>query len=338
MKFVRIFLLSIGPFAALLPAIPTFAAPPSAASSTAAAEVRANLPSVELRDSSVVRRDSVFLGDLLPAAAPETLRTAAREVAICTSPLPGHHRQISRFEIEAALQRFPTLPSPIRIPLHVDVTRWSRPLSRREILSAVSRAVERGNLRLPRPLVEDDLRLFFPVDVTEDRLQLKIIGIDADQRKSVTHLRVEVSSEPHQPPFWVDLDQLIEEPSAIANRPTLPGARPASSLIQAEFRPAIHPVWTYDASVPAGPRGLPARAAPSGAAFLPQNLQSEILVRVGRPVQVVAQIAGMRITTTATPLVAGRRGDTIRLRSLDNGRVFAGTVVGPQIVEVHLEE
>jgi len=64
------------------------------------------------------------------------------------------------------------------------------------------------------------------------------------------------------------------------------------------------------------------------------TLQPAILVRAGQLVQVTAKCDNMNITTTATPLANGYRGDSVRIRSVDNGRVFIGTVIGPQLVEV----
>ena len=299
-----------------------------------AVDAPVEIPVVELRSFAVVRQDRVFLSDLLPETASKSLRDAGEELILCTAPLAGHQRQIPQPEIEEALMRFPTLRSQLRIPDRVNVARWSRLLTRQEILGALTKALEEGNLRVAQPLSEDDIRFFSPVAVTEDTPCLKIEGIEAERQKSITHVRIAIASEPLQPPFWVDVDQVIEEAAAVASSVIPPGAPVEADLLRTSFRPAMRPVWSAAQSAPVSPQGISRRAIRAGEAVLAGTLQPAILVRAGQLVQVTAKCDNMNITTTATPLANGYRGDSVRIRSVDNGRVFIGTVIGPQLVEV----
>lgn len=66
---------------------------------------------------------------------------------------------------------------------------------------------------------------------------------------------------------------------------------------------------------------LPGRTIPLVA------LREHFLVESGKPVEVRFQAGGLVIATRAVPLQDGSEGDMIKIRNIDSGTVFMGTVL-----------
>lgn len=308
--------------------------PANAAPVSGRLNARSDAAVVELLRVALVRHDEILLSDLLVVPAPSVICREAGKIVVGSAPLPGRQRHISRQEIESVLDGFPELSARLQIPATVEVVRWSRPLAEKEILAAIVAVLDSYHLRLERPLSDSDLQLFSSVTVAEESPGLKIDAIESDPREGVTHLRISVASEPKLPPFWVDIDRLLEEEITVARQPISPGSPITPDLLQTELRPAQNPVLMAEEVGLPQAGGVSRRAFRLGERVRIDSLRPETLVRAGQLVQVVATAGGMRITTTGTLLGAGHRGDAVRVRSTDNGRVFLGTVIGPQTVEV----
>lgn len=69
--------------------------------------------------------------------------------------------------------------------------------------------------------------------------------------------------------------------------------------------------------------------------FIPLSSAREAyLVERGSPARVVFRAGGLTITATAVPLESGSAGDVIRVRNLDSGTIFSGTVLADGTIRV----
>jgi flagella basal body P-ring formation protein FlgA len=73
---------------------------------------------------------------------------------------------------------------------------------------------------------------------------------------------------------------------------------------------------------------LPGRLIPAG------SVREPYLVKAGAPVQVIFASGALTISATAVPLEPGSAGDLIKVRNLDSGAVFSGTVMADGTVRV----
>jgi flagellar basal body P-ring formation protein FlgA len=64
------------------------------------------------------------------------------------------------------------------------------------------------------------------------------------------------------------------------------------------------------------------------------SLRDSYAVEAGKPVQVVYMQGGLIISAVAVPLQPGSVGDLVRVRNLDSGVVFSGTVMADGTVRV----
>lgn len=73
---------------------------------------------------------------------------------------------------------------------------------------------------------------------------------------------------------------------------------------------------------------LPGRMIPAG------SVREAWLVEPGKPVQAMFVQGALQIGVSAVPLQAGAAGDMVRLRNIDSGMVFSGTVMADGTVRV----
>ncbi len=73
---------------------------------------------------------------------------------------------------------------------------------------------------------------------------------------------------------------------------------------------------------------LPGRMIPTG------SVRDAWIVEPGKPVQVLYVQGGLEIAVSAVALQAGAAGDLVRLRNVDSGTVFSGTVMADGTVRV----
>ena len=278
---------------------------------------------VELEDSAVVKTEWTYLSDLLPDAASEELRIIARQVLVATSPLPGRDRVLTHTELESAISSLPELNAHIKTPQVVVLHRWSRSLTQADVLHLLNATAPQACIRFSRLLSENDVRILGEVEISEDSPRLELEAVVKSVFASAVYLKISIRSEPSLPSFWVEI------------------YAPFVSLAPGDLHASIcGQKFKSDLSSANALSARKARANLVIRKILPGQIENAdapltaIVVQVGQPVQVVAHSNGMEISTTATPLAAGHRGDTIRVRSLDNGRVFSGVVVGSQKVEV----
>ncbi|MGA8220402.1 MAG: flagella basal body P-ring formation protein FlgA [Candidatus Acidiferrales bacterium] len=273
------------------------------APATLAAELASR---VALSPALVAHSESIRISDLLPPDAPENVRARATRLTLGEAPLPGSHRTFARAQVERALRASPELRNAFLIPPSIEVTRWSRSLTREEVLEAIVEALRSNQLAVPSSLLSRDLVFSSSVAVTEDAPRLRVTRIEPSPDGVATHVRLSTPSEPHTPSFWVTLLRNIGAGESVV-APDLAPAEPRSLSAPLEVR--------YTASRPtSAPKPVP-------------------LVRVGDRVELILQAQGMRLSARATALEIGSLGQKVRVRNSDTGKILSGTIVAAHTIE-----
>jgi hypothetical protein len=265
---------------------------------------------VGLERAVVVRGDVISIADLLPEDTPAELRARAAGVVVGDSPAPGARRTLHKVDLENALRGAPELNAGLDIPDAIEVTHWSRPVSRAEILDAVNAAISAGQLSAEGPVTLADFGAIREIFVTEDAPRIEITRIEPGLGGGESRIRLWVPSEPRVSPFWVTVHRLLTSNPGTAKR--------ASSQEGAAKERGVE--WPASAGDAAG-----AGASATGSA---------VLIRSGQRVQLLMVSTGMRISTSATALERGRQGQQIRVRSVMGSKLLVATVVSAQVVEV----
>ena len=253
-----------------------------------------------LRESAIAYGDSVHVSDLLPSGAPEKIRARANEVALGNSPLPGAHRTFERLQIENALRNAPDLQAALIVPDEVDVTRWSRPLSREQIRAALVGSERAGADSMMKEMNLDQIEMSAAVLVTEEAARVAVLQIERSSLGSEVHARLWVPSEPKVPAFWVTVRRQSEHRAA--PEPT------TAPVIEDMALRTDQPRTTY--------------------------VDARVSVKSGESVELVAVAAGMRITSPAIALGMGGVGEQVRVRIPATGKIVMTTVVGPRMVQL----
>ena len=284
---------------------------------TAAAQNR-----IALLANVSVHTDEICLADLLTANAPESLRARAKQISFGRAPAIGAERTLQRSEI---LRAVPSNMIPIiAIPQSVIVTRWSRLLTRDEILAAIQKSMDANHAPSDSPFSPSDITFDSPISVTEDTPSLNVVRFEPRADDTGTHVALWTISEPRTPPFWVTIDRNID----LAPKPTPPG-----ETLAAGDRPG-KPVQRLTAGKSsASTRPLSAVQISHTAPASP-SISEEPRIRVGDAIELVVQGNGMRIATKATALESGREGQRIRVKSANAEKVLVAKIVGEEAAEI----
>jgi hypothetical protein len=178
------------------------------------AEVR-----VALKSKVVIHDEVVRIVDCLPVDASQQIRELVSQFTLGPSPLPGQHRVIAREQIVRALRGKPELESLLDVPAAIEITRWSRPLTAKDVLAAIQEELRGNNSSGADSVSVPDIEIPAGVFVTEDRPMLKVTRIEPSQDGGGTRARLWVSSEPRIPPFWANLDIMVGHSGTRDNMP-----------------------------------------------------------------------------------------------------------------------
>jgi len=270
------------------------------------------LARVALPDQAIVHGDVVRLSECLPASASDTIRELARAVVLGNAPRPGRQRTFDRVQILRELRNVPALSNVIEVPATISVSRWSRALAKEEVLGAVKKVLAENRVDGANSVSEEDIALDVPVVVTETAPRIDVTQmIRADD--NLTRVALWIASEPRTPPFWVTLKRGINLPADLDFRHT-----------------PVTPTTVRSAAHSAGPITAPSHAANDRNS----THNSEVLVKSGRPVQLIVRGRGMRISIMATALETAREGQTIRVQSAPAGKILSATVIAAQQAEI----
>lgn len=103
---------------------------------------------IVLLRSAEIPGGRIRMSDLLPANAPEAMRSAAAGVELGNAPQLGSPRTFERAEIEVALRRSLELQGKLGIPDRITVKRAGRYLAPADVLGAVQQALSGTDFRL----------------------------------------------------------------------------------------------------------------------------------------------------------------------------------------------
>ena len=196
----------------------------------------------------------------------------------------------------------------------------ARLLTRAEIAAAIQKSIDANGFSVGAPLSASDISLAADVMVSESRPALTVTRMESRPGATSTNVALWTSSEPRTPPFWVTVDRAIAEPDAneIAAKPSA-----EKSGVEPPETPSREMPIHYVARAPIRTHAL-ARADSNG----------QPLVRVGTPLQLIVQGAGMRITANAKALETGREGQQIRVQCEPAGKVLVARIVSAEIAEI----
>ena len=128
---------------------------------------------------------------------------------------------------------------------------------------------------------------------------------------------------------------LAQETVVVATRVIYPGETVSADLLeQVTLRRGAQPAPSVALDV-TELDGKVARRTILPRRYIPlSSIREPYLVERGKPTQVVMNDGGLTISITAVPLESGSAGDQIRIRNVDSGVVFNGTVLADGTVRV----
>lgn len=242
---------------------------------------------------------TVFLSDLLPENAVDTLREAGSAISLGPAPMPGRTRVVKRAEIQQTLMTNPKLEAGLSIPTEITIRSACHLVSPEQISAALSSALGTGSADGPI-----NFSLLTPVCFSGDDPGLEVSNAEFDPLHRVTRFRLWTSKEPRNLPFYV----------------TLPGRLPdAAEGVNTVGSPAFN--TTVSSSDPIHPA---------------TRVSNPTLVKAGVAARLVIQGADCRITTVVVPLQSGVLGQQVRARDPLTLRVFSAYVAGPALLAAAL--
>lgn len=306
------------------------------------ASLAQKIKKIPLKPVAVSHGAFIKLSELLPAEAPASLRSAAEEVDLGKSPLPGSHRILAGDQIFHALESIPSLRGAFDIPASVDVTRWSRLLTSEEVLLPVRETLIANDLlETGGNLTTSDLSFAAPVIVTEKNPRLEVTRIESIPAQAVTRVGLWTPSEPRLAPFVVTIDRMIAtNDRMIATHDRKLGAEPTPDVTAGAGKghsPAAADAALVAVSVPVAPppiRNTPRSNIAIFESSVHNSVENPVVIKVGQRVELVAQASGMRLTAAAISLEAGRRGEKIRVHVAMNGKTLLATIIDARTVQI----
>ncbi len=269
---------------------------------------------------------SLTLADLLPRSAPEVLRARCAQINFGESPQPGETRRLTRQEILNRLVGAPDLAQELAIPPAIFVTRFSRPLTRIELLQAIQTALQQRGAGGLNSIHSSDLELPMPIRVTQDDAGLEVTAIEYDPFRQETCFRMRATKDASLVPFAVYARGKIKVPLLAARRDLPTGQIVTSDDFQMTPREVTGLL----------PNNLPTLSEITGLATRQVIREGQVvygsmfgpatLVRTGRPAELILQGARFRATLIVIPMQPGTMGQEVRARTKD--RIYQARVVG----------
>jgi hypothetical protein len=250
-------------------------------------------PGVQLRDAVEVKRNRVWLSDLLPADAPSAMQKAGAAIELCPAPLPGSARILDAQQITSKLAAQPELFRQLAIPSRITVRSSGWPIEEEMVRMAISTFLREQGWRrdLPGATRLEGLQ---PLAAREEHPNLQVIGLDWDTRQQSVQVRLRCSTRTSCGSFLVH---------AVLPLPT-----------GDEWRTRLG--WANGSNSPG------AGQAP------PPTITGAVLAEKGKPATLILDDGNMRISVRVICLQPGVLNQRIRVFEAQNRRVFHAEVVG----------
>ncbi len=279
-----------------------------------------------LQTEAQVYTPSITLVDLLPRSSPEALRARCEQISFGESPQPGETRRLTRQEVLSRLAGMPDLTQELAIPPAILVTRFSRPLTRIELLQAIQTALQRRGAGELNSIHSSDLEIPLPIRVTQDDPGLEVTAIEYDPFRRETCFRMRATKDASLVPFAVYVHGKIKIPLLVARRDLSTGEIVTSDDFQMLPR-EVTGLLPNNLPTLSEITGLAARQViREGQAVYGSMFGPATLVRTGRPAQLILQGARFRATLIVIPMQPGTMGQEVLARSKD--RIYQARVVG----------
>jgi hypothetical protein len=254
---------------------------------------------VQLRDAVEVKRERVWLSDLLPASAPSAIWKAGDAIVLCQAPRPGSPRVLDAEQIATKLAAQPELLRQLAIPSRITVRNSGWLIEEAAVRLAISRFLreQAGNRDLPHAAKLD----WQPLSATEEHSTLQVTGLEWDLRQQSAQVRLRCSGRASCGSFLVHL--------------VLP------PLIGDEWRSRL--ASGIGASFPGSGHEA---AATTGA----------VLAERGKPANLILDGGGLRISIRVICLQAGELNQRIRVFDTRSRHVLRAEVVGAGLLHATL--
>jgi len=250
----------------------------------------AGTPSIALLMEVEVRNDAIVLANLLPEAAPESLKDATREISLGRAPQNGTVRRISRQSITAAINRADFSGSALSIPEFITVKRQGRFVTREEVFRAIEVAFARNPSGQQPKIQWQDLTLEAAIEVPVGAANLEVTQIAFDEALGRARFRLQSASTPAIRPFFATAPLHAESRDAAeSNR--------KSVLLSIE------------------PQKLTSNKTP-------------VLVEAGRFARLHLHSQDSDMQLEVKPLQRGRLGEIVRVRLPQSAKTLQARVIG----------
>jgi hypothetical protein len=196
---------------------------------------------VQLRDAVEVKRNRVWLFDLLPADASLALQKLSASIELCPAPQPGSVRVLDAGQITAKLARQPELLRQLAIPSHITIRYAGWPIAEERVRAAISQFLRQpgshtagGTRSLPEAARVEWAQA---LSATEEHPALQVVNLSWDDRQQSIEVRLRCSTRAACASFLVDV--ILPPPRAEEWRRQLglssslnsPGSQPQSSTL-----------------------------------------------------------------------------------------------------------
>lgn len=252
-----------------------------------------NEPKVQLRDAVEVKRNRVWLSDLLPADAPSVMKKAGAAIELCPAPLPGSARILDAEQITSKLAAQPELFRQLAIPSRITVRSSGWPIEEEMVRMAISTFLgEQGWGRdLPGATRLEGLQ---PLAAREEHPTLQVIGLDWDSRQQSVQVRLRCSTR----------------------------TSCGSFLVHAVLPSPVGDQWRTRLGWASGSN------SPGAGQAMPPAITGAVLAEKGKPAMLILDDGSMRISVRVICLQPGVLNQRIRVFEAQSRRVFHAEVVG----------
>ena len=192
----------------------------------------------------------------------------------------------------------------------------SRPLTCSQVAEAIQKSLAANGFSTAQPLLAHDISFEARVLVTEDHPNLTVTRFESRAGSATTHVALWIASEPRIPPFWVTLNQIVSSDHHQSVAQAKQNAPLSINPRETEVHYVVHDAMQMNRP----PRG--------------SNTTQPPLVHAGKPIQLVVQGSGMRITAKATALETGREGQQIRVKCQPAGKVLVAKIISAETAEI----
>ncbi|MHB0912629.1 MAG: flagellar basal body P-ring formation chaperone FlgA [Armatimonadota bacterium] len=279
---------------------------------------------VTINEESKVSAGYVTLGDI--SDAPESLR----EARICSSPLPGKSRELTKDQIASALLAAGIKES-ILCPAEVRVTRTASTLTGQAIFEAARDHVLSGVWR--GAVTVEPVSLPPDQTVPEGALEIRAKpGAEIRKGQNTLPMQIVVDGAVYRTVYARVLVRVLAQ-MPVAKEPIARGAE--LSAANTEMRECDV------TALPEGPCGpvigcIAKVSIPGGSVIRQQWITEPSAVRFGDTVLVVLQSGTIRITEKGTAICDGSIGESIKVRLMSDSRLVQATVTGKGIVSISM--